>query len=441
MTVIIEILVRVAFQILEKLPEWAVGKLLDKIGKRKVVPPSLTDVRLYSPTCGEKGIDLAQQRLLVSLAFGAYFAGLLEREHSYVALRGQIECPAMKGQEALDPLERILWAVHYPRGPRLVIIVAEGGMGKSTLAAKIVRCLYEEQVIDMILGDSAKTQRVEPVTGKIIPLEPGYYDLATFHKRVCGQLGLPPLSGRQAIVAIRDRLEGRRALIVVDNLETVTKGDELLRSLEAITSGNVRAIMTSRDAKGLKDLTADSLVVHLKPLSDLAVVQEFLAWHIRQYQDEHPGLRALEQDLDDGKRIQWLVKRTGGIPLLIQLVFSDIARFSWDYLQKLPYIFGNELLAFLYQSKWHELETMGTEGSTAREILHWIAGEQYRGRKVAFEHLKEWAHEKGRADLLAGSLRLLHERFLIVNHDPKQGNFAIFPSLVEFLQHQSQGEG
>lgn len=441
MTVIIEILVRVAFQVLEKLPEWVVGKILDKIGKRKAAPPSLTNVRLYSPTCGDKGIDLAQQRLLVSLAFGTYFAGLLEREYSYVALRGQIECPAMKGQEALDPIERIFWAIHYPRGPRLLIIVAEGGMGKSTLAAKIVRCLHEEQVIDMILGDSAKTQRVEPTTGKIIPLEPGYYDLGTFYERVCGQLGLPLLNDKQAIAAIRDRLEGRRALIVVDNLETVTKGDELLHSLQAITSGSVRAIVTSRDVKGLKGLSADSLVVHLKPLSDLAVVQEFLAWHIRQYQDEHPGLCDLERDLDDSKRIEWLVKRTGGIPLLIQLVFSDIARFSWDYLQKLPHIFGTELLVFLYQSKWDELGTLGMEGSIAIEILQWIAGEQYRGKKVTFDRLREWAQEKGRADLLAGSLRLLHERFLIVNHDPKQGNFAIFPSLVEFLQRQSQGEG
>jgi len=441
MTVIIEILVKVAFQILEKLPEWIAGKILDRVGKGKAAPPSPTNVRLYPPTCGDKGIDLAQQRLLVSFAFGTYFAGLLEREHSYVNLKGQIECPAMRGQEALDPVERILWAIHYPRGPRLLIICAEGGMGKSTLAAKIVRCLYEEHVIDKILGDSAKTQRVEPITGKVIPLEPGYYDLATFYNKVCGQLGLPPLSGKQAVVDIKDRLVGRRALIVVDNLDTVTKGDELLRSLQAITSENVRAIVTSRDAKGLRDLTANTLVVHLKPLSDLAVVRQFLAWHIHQHQDEHPGLRDLERDLEDRKRIQWLVERTGGIPLLIQLVFSDIARFSWDYLQKLPHIFGNELLAFLYQSKWDELGTLGTEGFTAREILRWIASEQYRGKKVTFDRLREWAQERGRADLLADSLRLLHERFLVVNHDPKQGNFAIFPSLVEFLQRQSQSEG
>lgn len=438
MPVIVEILVRVAFRILETLPEWVVGKLLNRVDKWRVEFPSPTNVQLYPSTCGDKGIDLGQQRLLVSTAFGTYFAGLLEREFGYVTLKGQIECPATRGQEALEPVERIFWALQYARGPRLIIIGAEGGMGKSTLAAKIVRCLFEEQAIDMILGDSAKTQRVDPTTGKIISLEPGYYDLATFYEKMCGQLGLPPTSTQQAMVAIRDRLEGRRAMIVVDNLETVARGDELLRSLHTITTRDIRAIVTTREVKGLRDLTTDTLIVHLKPLSDLAVAREFLVWHIRQHQDEHPGLRALEQDLDDDKRIRWLVERTGGIPLLIQLVFSDIARFSWDYLKKLPHVYGSELLVFLYQARWDELGTLGEEGLTAKELLQWIAGEQYRGKKVSFDRLTQWAQEGERADLLTDSLRLLYERFLIVNHDPKQGNFAVFPSLVEFLHLQSQ---
>ena len=435
MSVIIDILVSMFFKILEKAPEWLVGKLLDRIGKRPTSPLS-KGVRLYPVTCGDRGINLAQQRLLVSAAFGTYFAGLLERDHSYVALKGQIDSPAPRGQEELEPIERIFWALQYPKGPRLLIIAAEGGMGKSTLAAKIVRCLFEEQAIDMILGDSAKTQRVTPTTGEVIQMEPGYYDLATFYDRMCGQLGLPLSGNKQAVVSIRDRLEGRRAVIVVDNLETVERGDKILRSLQAITTRDVRAIVTTREVKGLRDLTPDNLVIHLSPLSDLAPVREFLVWHIRQHHDEHPGLRTLEQDLDDRKHIRWLVERTGGIPLLIQLVFSDISRFSWDYLRKLPYIFGNELLAFLYQSRWDELGTLGKEGLAAKELLRWIAGEQYQGKKVTSDRLMQWAKGRERAELLTDSLHLLYERFLIVNHDSKQGNFAVFPSLAEFLQRQ-----
>jgi len=442
MTIIFEVLMSAVLSILQKLPdwvlEWGVGRLLDRLIGKKVTLPLPDGVQLYAPTCGDKGIDLAQQRLLVSTAFGTYFAGLLEREHSYVILKGQIECPAMRGQEALEPVQRVFWAFQYPKGPRLLIIAAEGGMGKSTLAAKIVRCLFEERAIDMILGDSAKVQRVDPLTGKIITMKPGYYDLPTFYDRICGQLGLPPSSGKQAVVAIRDRLEGRRALIVVDNLETVARSDELLRSLQAVTTRDIRAIVTTREVQGLRDLTTDSLVVRLNPLTDLAVVREFLLWHIRQHQYEHPGLCTLEQDLNDSKRLRWLIERTGGIPLLMQLVFSDIARFSWDYLRKkLPYIFGNELLAFLYQSRWDELGTLGREGLMAKELIKWVAGQQYRGKKVTFDRLMRWAQEKEEADLLTGSLHLLYERFLIINHNPKQGNFVVFPSLAEFLQRSS----
>ncbi|MDY7080726.1 MAG: AAA family ATPase [Chloroflexota bacterium] len=438
MSFIAKILLDIVLSILLKLPdwvlEWGVGKILDGLIEKRMASHPPEDVQLYSSTCGDIGIDLAQQRLLVSTAFGAYFTGLLEREHNYASLKGQIECSAMRYQEALEPIQRIFWALHCPKGPRSFIIAAEGGMGKSTLAAKIVRCLFEEQAIDMILGDSAKAQYVDPTAGKIVQMEPGYYDLATFYERVCGQLGLPPSSDEQDMVAIRDRLEGRKAVIVVDNLETVAKRDKLLRSLQSITTRDVRAIVTTREVKDLRNLTPNTMVVRLNPITDLTVVREFLEWHIRQHQNEHPGLNALEQDLDNKKCVRWLIERTGGIPLLIQLVFSDVARFSWDYLGELPNLYGDELLAFLYQSRWDELGSLGTEGLAARELLKFVTGEQYRGKKVTLSRLKQWAQETERYSSFASSLSLLHERFLIVNHDPRHGNFAVFPSLSEFLQ-------
>ena len=438
MSIIVEVLARIAFQIIEKLPEWIVSKLLSKIG-REPPPSSPEPVGPYSPDCGNKGIDLGQERLLVSTAFGSYFAGLLEREQSYVSLKGQIECPLIKGVEKWEPIQRIFWALQQPKGPRLLIIAADGGMGKSTLAAKVVRCLFEEQAVDMILGDSAKTQRVDPTTGELTRIKPGFYSVVTFYTRVCEQLGLPSVGDKkQALVAIKDRLFGRRAVIVVDNLDTVERGDELLHSLQALATRDIRVVVTTRNVKGLKELTTGILVVHLLPLTELEVVQTFLQWHIRQHQDENPRLRTLLGDLKDKKRLRWLIERTGGVPLLIQLVFSDVARFSWEYLEELPHLFGNELLSFLYQARWDELGSLGTEGRMARDLLRWVAGEQYKGKKVTFRRLTEWAQTQGKTDLLTDSLHLLYERFLIVNHNPKHGDFALFPSLVEFIEQQAQ---
>lgn len=149
-----------------------------------------------------------------------------------------------------------------------MLIGGEGGMGKSTLSAKIIRCLYQEQAVDLILGDSAKSEHVNPATGEIVKYQPGYYDLMSFYSRLCNQLGLPNLPRRQAIEAVKDRLIGRKAIIVVDNRETVEKGDEVQDSIKKITSRDVRAIVTTRKVTGVKVLSDDLFVVQLRPLTD-----------------------------------------------------------------------------------------------------------------------------------------------------------------------------
>jgi hypothetical protein len=149
-------------------------------------------------------------------------------------------------------------------------------------------------------------------------------------------------------------------------------------------------------------------------------------------------LLKLERDIDNKKRVQLLLDRTGGIPLLVQLVLSDIARSSWDYTEKLPQLFGEALLNFLYEARWNELGTLNNDGEVAKRILVWIASEQSRHRKVTFDRVKQWATENGQTESSQVAIRLLFERFLIVNSDLKHGNFALFPSLVEFLHRQQQ---
>jgi hypothetical protein len=121
--------VKLFFAILEKLPDWAAGKAMERLKKPKPHMPEAPT--LFSRECGDQGIDLAHQRLLLSSAFGTYFTGLLEREQSYVNLKGQIETPLVAQHKMLEPLDRIYWAMQNPKGPQVIVIAAEGGMGKS----------------------------------------------------------------------------------------------------------------------------------------------------------------------------------------------------------------------------------------------------------------------------------------------------------------------
>ena len=396
------------------------------------------DVHLYPPSCGDQGLVLAHRRLSVLRMFGAYFTGLLERDNIYAPISEQIESPFVFAQSDLTPLSIILRALEHPQGPRVVVIAAEGGMGKSTLAAKLIRCLHEQELIEVILGDSAKTERAHPVSGDIEAVEAGYEDVSTFYAKLRTQLGMPELDGsaanRYPTRMIRARLIGRRAVIVLDNLDTVADGSKLLELLRALSSHDVRILVTTRNVKELDSLTYKTMVVNLRPIATVSSCRQFLRWHVAHFQAEYEDLRQLNPDEIGDMQIQALIARTGGIPLLVQIIISTIARTDWAYIDDLPHLFGAALLRFLYAERWQELSHAEAAGFLARQILVWVAHQQYRDEGVTFELLDQWAEEHSGTDELQQALRLLNERFLLVNHDFEHGYLTVVPSLAEFLE-------
>jgi len=103
---------------------------------------------------------------------------------------------------------------------------------------------------------------------------------------------------------------------------------------------------------------------------------------------QHDHVFTMEKDLNNRNRTQQLIKRTGGIPLLMQLIFSDITRFSWDYLGELPQLFGADLLDFLYQQRWAELESLDKVGVLA---VPW-QGKAWREKRVTAKWQKPCPH-------------------------------------------------
>lgn len=209
--------------------------------------------------------------------------------------------------------------------------------------------------------------------------------------------------------------------------------DELLRRLRPLLNRDVRAVMTARQVDALPAFTQTHMLVHLRPLVQDASLTAFLRWHVERYVAEQPLLRNALQQPPGPAEQRRLLQRTGGIPLLIQLVFSSVARLSWAYLDHLPHLYGDELLTFLYAERWQELAAAAAPGRCAQEMLYSVALAQTKGERIDLLTLQRWAERTQATTLLPAALDLLYERFLLVNSDRTSGNFALFPSLAEYV--------
>lgn len=426
--------VKLIFALIDNSPSWLGAKLFEGFSPKKT---KVADEILVDPKCGDQRMDLRDNRLLISSAFGSYFTGLLERDHSYVNLRGQVIVEASGFGSIQDPFQKIYWALEHSRGPQVILLAGQGGMGKSTLAAKIIRCLYSQGGIDVIIGDSAKTQEVNPVSGSIKSIDPAYYSVDTFIRRINQQLGLPTPSGQnirtKMLSAIKDRLEGRRTIVVVDNLETMSKGADLLTALRFLAGRDLRILITTRTISGLTENMLGLLLIRLQPIKEISAAQDFIRWHIETHLGAHPDLSRITKDLDNKKNIEKLIEKTGGIPLLVQLLVSDIARTSWDRLDKIPHLFGQDLLAFLYDERWKELDTLGDIGKVAQRVLAYVSLSQYEGKKITLNSILEWSKKSETFNVAQESIRVLEQQFLLVNSDQKFGSYSVFPSLSEYI--------
>jgi hypothetical protein len=138
--------VKLVFALIDNSPSWLGTKLINFYSPKKTKEIEET---LVDPKCGDQRMDLRDNRLLISSAFGSYFTGLLERDNSYVNLKGQVIIESSGFGNIQEPFQKIYWALEHSRGPQVVILAGQGGMGKSTLAAKIIRCLYAQGGIDV----------------------------------------------------------------------------------------------------------------------------------------------------------------------------------------------------------------------------------------------------------------------------------------------------
>jgi len=308
--------------------------------------------------------------------------------------------------EALDPESRT-WGA---------LIDGPGGMGKTSLA---VRAAYDcepgqfERIIFLSVKDRELDDDGERQLGTFIL--PGFLEMLNELARELEKPDITKAPESERIRLILDALVPARALLILDNLESLTKSDrdQLFTFVKRLPQG-CKAILTSRRRIGS---SADVLI--LEKLDEAAALETLadLAKH-----------NALLAKTSEAERLT-LYKQTGGKPLLLRWVAGQLGRGSCrtftdalHFLRSCPP--DNDPLEFIFGDLANEFTVEETRVLVALT---------YFTLPSKVEHIAELASLK--EDLVDTALRTLANRSLVVP-DQEERAFALVPMVADFLRRK-----
>jgi tetratricopeptide (TPR) repeat protein len=156
-----------------------------------------------------------------------------------------------------------------------VVIDGIGGIGKTALAIEVAYICKERSLFDAFIYVTAKRDRLEPTGIKEITLAAATLDgLINEAARALGRPGIAQLTGEEKARALLAALRDRRALVIFDNLETLTTAEQnmigdFLRNLPQ----DSKAIVTSRRRTGEAAVTMRLEKLHWEEARELIADQ------------------------------------------------------------------------------------------------------------------------------------------------------------------------
>lgn len=295
-------------------------------------------------------------------------------------------------------LNRVFDTLSDSKGPRVVILWAEGGMGKTTLASHIVRTTYlQEKWFSVLVGGSAKQQSY--IDGQLKTYNDAVLTYSSLLNLMGQQFGVANInkiaSIEEKISFLQRKLRNQKALLLVDNLETISNTEEIVDGLTrmvANTNGS-KVLITTRDGR----LNGrDILPIHLDPFT-VEEGLEFAKWyvHIRGF-DKYSAMPFSSNTLRE------VVEVTGGSPLAIEQVISQAAIIGGKALENIRNVSGDwqKFYDFLFTNIYEELRL----NIGAKRVLWYVASLH---RPSTLEDLINLAKEEGFYDDLETIIKTL----------------------------------
>ncbi len=195
-----------------------------------------------------------------------------------------------------------------------LVIDGPGGIGKTALALEAAHRAPTER-FPLKLWVTAKGRELDPDGLRRLPDQSvtGFDSLLAEIGRALADQAIPRADPKQRATLVRHALAGRRALLIVDNLETLNAAErKRCFDLLAVLPQDCRALITSRRSGGSQAVERLQLDRLHRAAADALLAELARRW---------PPL----QRLDDAERGQ-LYAETGGNPLLLTWTAGQLGR-------------------------------------------------------------------------------------------------------------------
>ena len=272
----------------------------------------------------------------------------------------------------IDPVVDLLYSqISDINGPSLLSIEGIGGIGKTTMAAELMRRAIDNDRFDDYGWVSAQTKAWHPSARLAIPEKMAHSALdllAALIVQLIGDEALPvPFTVETAESRLRVHLSSVPHLIVVDNLETMSDLDTLLPVIRNLADPT-RFILTSRQS--LQPI-ASVFPLRLQPLGERDSLALVRYWANRSNLSDIAAA--------DDVKLRPIYETVGGNPLALRLVVGQAQYYDlYGVLDSLRTASGRtaeQIYTYIYRQAWENLDVDARKLLVATPLLPKEGGE------------------------------------------------------------------